>query len=71
MSKLTQWAKKNPDVAAFLRALAIAALSGHSGNVRNDLLSQANELDADGDGIPDAAEAAAPATTKPPRKPRG
>lgn len=70
MSKLSTWAKKNPDAAAFLKRVVFALLQGHSAADRAALLSEAAELDTDGDGVADVDDAAPNDAAVTRRKPR-
>ena len=70
MSKLSNWAKKNPDAAAFLKRVVFALLQGHDASERRAILTEAAELDSDGDGVPDSEDAAPTDATVTTRKPR-
>ena len=71
MSDLSKFAKKNPAVAALLKALLLAFLNGTTQTERQSLADAHAELDSDGDGVPDDEDAApqdAAVTTRKPRK---
>jgi len=58
MSKLSSWAKKNPEIAAYLRRIILALFTSHTAADRAAILAEVAELDTDGDGVPDSEDAA-------------
>lgn len=59
MSKLTEFRRNNPAVAALLRRILIMVLNGGTPQERLELLKEAEELDANNNGVPDHLETAA------------
>lgn len=68
MSKFSKFRKANPEIAGLLKRLLLAALFGVSGEERARLIADVNEIDSDGDGIPDSVDDTPQGDAKPAKK---
>lgn len=70
MSKVTEFARKNPEVWALLRGVLLYVLQGGNGETRQNLLNDIHGVDSDGDGVVDEEDSDpnnAAVTTRKPR----